>query len=313
MLTCLSDLPAIGGGEVLVVGCLRNEMLRLPAFLEHYRRLGVSRFLLVDNGSDDGSREWLLAQPDVTVFHTDQSYAESGCGIAWQNALLRDHAVGHWTFIVDVDEFFIFPGYEGAGLRSFLDYVESHAATAVVAPMIDMYSGGAIARTGYVSGQDLLTACPFFDGDGYEMGPEASEAHDLPVRGGPRHRLFWERHDRGFPSPVLKKTPLVRWSEACELVASTHTLKGCTWAEVSGVLLHFKFLQDFAENAREETERAEHFADARQYRAYDDVLAREAGLTAFHEGSVRFQDSAQLAQMGLMRVPEDYPFLRGGA
>ena len=86
MLTCLSDLPAIGGDEVLVVGCLRNEMLRLPAFLEHYRRLGVSRFLLVDNGSDDGSRELLLAQPDVTVFHTDQSYAESGCGIAWHTA-----------------------------------------------------------------------------------------------------------------------------------------------------------------------------------------------------------------------------------
>ncbi|KZY31971.1 hypothetical protein A3731_22865 [Roseovarius sp. HI0049] len=81
MLTCLSAAPEIAPEDILLVGCLRNEMLRLPAFLEHYRGLGVDRFLLVDNGSGDGSREFLLAQEDVTVFHTSQSYAESECGI----------------------------------------------------------------------------------------------------------------------------------------------------------------------------------------------------------------------------------------
>ncbi|KZY31970.1 hypothetical protein A3731_22860 [Roseovarius sp. HI0049] len=198
---------------------------------------------------------------------------------------MRDHAVGHWTFIVDVDELFLFPGYESNGLGRFLDYVDGHGATAVVAPMLDMYSDRAIAETGYRQGGCLIEACPWFDGEGYELGGKNSEARGLPIRGGPRHRLFWQAHDREFPSPVLKKTPLVRWADGSELIASTHTLRGVRWAEVSGILLHFKFLQDFAENAREEAGRAEHFAGARQYRAYDDILNREAGLTAFHEGS----------------------------
>ncbi|WP_338092764.1 glycosyltransferase family 2 protein [Roseovarius indicus] len=35
-------------------------MLRLPWLLDHYWQLGVERFLLVDNGSDDGSRVYCL-------------------------------------------------------------------------------------------------------------------------------------------------------------------------------------------------------------------------------------------------------------
>ena len=304
----VSDLPPVGSDDVLLVSCLRNEMLRLPWFLRHYRRLGVNRFLMVDNGSNDGSREFLMAQDDVTVFHTSESYSDSECGIAWQNAVLHDHAVGHWCFVVDVDEIFVFPGYEQTGLRQFLGYIDAGDATAVVAPMLDMYADRAVAETGYRAGDNLLEICPYFDGDGYQLGGPRSEARGLPVRGGPRERLFWKDRDRTFPSPMLKKTPLIRWSEAHELVASTHVVKGCTWADVSGLLLHFKFLQDFAPSAREEAHRAEHFADARQYRAYHDVLDKNAALTGMYEGSVRFRNSRQLQEMGFLRVPSDYPF-----
>ena len=43
----------------------RNERLRLPAFLNHYRSLGVDEFLVIDNDSSDGSTEYLAAQADV--------------------------------------------------------------------------------------------------------------------------------------------------------------------------------------------------------------------------------------------------------
>ncbi|WP_167853569.1 glycosyltransferase family 2 protein [Roseovarius aestuariivivens] len=312
MLTRLNALPPLAPDDILLVACLRNEMLRLPWFLHYYRRLGIDRFLIVDNGSDDGSRAFILEQEDVTVFHTEQSYADSGCGIDWQNALLRDHAVGHWTFVVDVDEIFVFPGCEATGLRRFLTYLDGKKATAVVAPMIDMYPGGAIAEAGYRAGQDPLEVAPFFDVEGYQLGGARSEARGLPVRGGPRHRLFWEGRGRDFPSPVLRKTPLLRWSATSELIASTHKVKGCSWAEVSGVLLHFKLLQDFAASAREETARAQHFADARQYRAYDEVISKREALTAYYEGSVRFRNTEQLCQLGLMRVPPAYSLLGNG-
>lgn len=309
-LTRLSDAPAIGPDDILVVGCLRNEALRLPWFLTHYRNLGVDRFLLVDNGSTDGSRAFLSQRDDVTLFHTAQSYAESECGIAWQNALLGEYAIGHWVFVVDADELFIFPGCEKTGLRDLLAYVEGRGANSVLAPMLDMYSDRPICQTGYRAGEDMLACCPYFDADGYTLAPLKSDGPGLPLRGGPRHRMFWERRDRDFPSPVLRKTPLIRWSRDSALLASTHIVRGTTLADVTGLLLHFKLFQDFAENAREETERKEHFAGARQYRAYDDVMAAEADLTAFHAGSVRFRDSAQLCRLGLMLTPPGYPFLQ---
>ena len=46
---------------------VRNEIVRLPYFLDYYRRLGAGHFLVVDNGSDDGTHEYLADQPDVSV------------------------------------------------------------------------------------------------------------------------------------------------------------------------------------------------------------------------------------------------------
>ena len=42
---------------ILGATVLRNEFQRLPIVLKHYRALGVQHFLIVDNGSTDGSLE----------------------------------------------------------------------------------------------------------------------------------------------------------------------------------------------------------------------------------------------------------------
>ncbi|MEQ8716966.1 MAG: glycosyltransferase family 2 protein [Acidimicrobiales bacterium] len=307
-LTQLTNGPDIAPAALVVVTCVRNEALRLPDFLAHHRRLGVSSFLIIDNASDDGTTEFLTAQDDVRLYHTNQPYSESGCGIDWQNAVLADAAVGHWTLILDADELFIFPGYERTSLTEFVNWVSERRADAVAAPMLDMYPNGPIANVGYQPGASLLETCPWFDSTGYSR---QSIAPGLEVihRGGPRKRLFWDGRRADFPSPVLHKIPLVRWQTRFSLTASTHALKGATLAKATGLLLHFKFLQDFANNADSESRRAEHFMGARQYVAYREVLAADTGLTAFHDGSVRFSDSRKLVELKLMSVPKGYPFV----
>ena len=52
--------PARSAVSALMV--VRNEAIRLPHVFEHHRKLGVDRFFVVDNGSTDGGRDWLLAQ-----------------------------------------------------------------------------------------------------------------------------------------------------------------------------------------------------------------------------------------------------------
>lgn len=308
MLERISPAPVIGAGDILVVACLRNEALRLPWFLSYHRRLGVTRFLMVDNGSDDGSRQMLEGQPDVTLFHTDQSYADSRCGIDWQNALLAEYGLGHWVLVVDVDEFLIYPGQETTSLPDLITYLERQSATALLAPMLDMYADRPFAETGYVAGTDMLACCPYFDASGYQLGPATSPTHGLPVRGGPRHRLFWQGRGLEYPSPVLQKYPLIRWSADLTLEASTHILTGVQVAPVTGLLMHFKFLQDFAPKVRDEATRGEHFAEARQYRAYDAVMAEAPATHAMADVSERYESTVRMVALGLMKRPEDYPF-----
>ena len=95
-------------GDVLVFSTMRNERVRLPYFLKYYRDLGVKHFLIVDNGSDDGARDYLAAQEDVSFWSSKASYKKARFGIDWLNWLQRRYGHDHWTLVVDPDEFLIY-------------------------------------------------------------------------------------------------------------------------------------------------------------------------------------------------------------
>jgi len=45
----------------------RDEIFPISDFLNHYRAQGVERFIVLDDQSQDGTRELLLTEPDVMV------------------------------------------------------------------------------------------------------------------------------------------------------------------------------------------------------------------------------------------------------
>src|ERR1044071_2492359 len=102
--------------EIRAFAKCRNERLRLPAFLNHYRALGVDRFFVVDHDSSDGTTDYLAAQPDVDLFRTHGRFREAAGGTDWLNALLMEFGVGRWCVTVDVDEWLMFPGSEQMSL-----------------------------------------------------------------------------------------------------------------------------------------------------------------------------------------------------
>ena len=105
-LTCLKNRSGqMRRNDILLFVTLRNECVRLPYFLKYYRDLGVNHFFVVDNGSDDGSRELLENQADLSLFHTTASYKRARFGTDWLNWLQRKYAHGHWSLVVDVDDF----------------------------------------------------------------------------------------------------------------------------------------------------------------------------------------------------------------
>jgi Glycosyl transferase family 2 len=299
----IDDRPlATGNGAILAFAAVRNEALRLPYFLDYHRALGVDRLFIADNGSDDGTRDLLLARDDVHVFEATGSYAASNYGMDWMNALLGAFAENHWALTLDADELLVYPHCETVGLHDFVRYLEMESTDSLKGFLLDMYSGGAVRETIYRQGTPFLETCPYFDSDSYrEVGRDG-----IPVRGGPRHRLFWEGRGLPKPSPVLKKTPLVKWRNGLHYKASTHAIDGLHPSAVTGALLHFKFFSDFAPRAEEEAARGEHWEEGRQYKSYDAVLREQPQLTAWHEGSSRFAGSLDLVRLGLARLPDDY-------
>ena len=53
---------------------MRDESYHLQFFLDHYRNLGITDFLIYDDSSSDGTTEFLFSQDDVTVITSDVPY-----------------------------------------------------------------------------------------------------------------------------------------------------------------------------------------------------------------------------------------------
>ena len=125
-LTPVADRTAqIRPGDVLAFTTPRNEKIRLEYFLKYYRRLGIDHFVMVDNASDDGSREYLADQPDVSLWSSTASYKRSRFGMDWLNALMRQYAHGHWCVVVDPDEFLIYPFCDTRPIPALTDWLDS--------------------------------------------------------------------------------------------------------------------------------------------------------------------------------------------
>jgi glycosyltransferase involved in cell wall biosynthesis len=293
----------INSNEIIVFACIRNESLRLPYFLQYHRSIGADRFVFVDNFSTDGTVDYLLSQSDVHVYYTEESYANSNCGVDWLNALLNHHGTGHWTLTLDADELLIYPNCEEMNLGHLTNYLDQTESQGLPTFLLDMYSDIPIKKTEYRVGMPFLDVCPFFDHNTYH---EREPKTELPIRGGPRHRLFWEGRCRIKPSPVLKKIPLVKWRDGLSFEASTHVIRNLRLSSLTGVLQHYKFFSDFYTYAEQEVARKEHWDAAAQYESYWNVLSSNPDLCAFHNESKRYRNSTQLIDLGLIKSTEEF-------
>ena len=294
----------IRGDQLLVFTTLRNERVRLPHFLRYYRDMGINHFLMVDNDSDDGGREYLAEQPDVSLWTTPASYKRSRFGVDWLNWLQMKYGHGRWCLVVDPDEFFVYPFCDTRPLRALTDWLDASSIKSFSAMMLDMYPKGPIAQHPYREGQDPLEIANWFDSGNYSMTKNPIYGN-LWIQGGPRARKFFA--DNPERAPALNKIPLVKWQRDYVFVSSTHMLlpRGLNqvydeWGgeKASGCLLHAKFLDTFAVKAQEEMARQQHFANSHEYRAYQEGMAASPDMWC--KWSEKYINWRQLEILGLM-------------
>lgn len=304
-ITAVADRTGtIAPGAILAFVTVRNEALRLPHFLDHYRRLGVSHFLVVDNASTDGTPDLLRDQPDVSLWHSAHSYKLSRFGMDWLTWLQIRHGHGHWCLTVDADEILVYPFHDTRPLPALTEWLDAANIGSFGAIMIDMYPRGALDEQRYVAGTDPFAGLEWFDAGNYMITRQPTY-DNLWIQGGVRARRFFPGNPRR--APTLNKVPLVRWNRRYAYVSSTHQILPRRLNRVyddrggemlSGVLLHSKFLDVIGEKSREELDRRQHFENSDLYTAYHQELV--AGPTLWCPQSTRYAGWKQLEDIGLM-------------
>lgn len=283
---------------------LRNERVRLPFFLNYYRDMGIDHFLIVDNGSDDGSREYLLQQEDVSLWQAKGSYKASRFGMDWLNWLLFRYGTGNWCLTVDPDEFLVYPHCDTRPLKALTQWMDTSRIRSFSAMLLDVYPEGRIGDQPYRPGMNPMEIACWFDPANY-MIHKNGQYGNLWIQGGPRARSFFARDPK--LAPALNKIPLVRWRRHYAYISSTHMALpralNIVYDEeggerISGVLLHAKFLSTFIEKSSEEMVRGEHYADSQEYRAYS--AGMEDDMILWTEESRCYEDWRQLQELGLI-------------
>lgn len=178
-----NDLRIVAGADVdptgfTLLAILRNEIYFLPEFLAHYRKLGIERFIFLNDRSDDGSLEYLLQQPDTVVVESDRTYGatvempqnrpgetmQHRILYLWRGMLHDMFAQDRWALQVDLDEFVQLP--DGMTFQNLVTRVEKQRARVVWGVMLDVYPKSIAALAEQENANQLdASATWYFDGE----------------------------------------------------------------------------------------------------------------------------------------------------
>lgn len=189
--------------RVICVALAHNEYRIIAEFLRHYRSIGVEKFLIVDDHSTDGTREYLCEQQDIDVFSPVEGSTYSRDKRNWRAQLLDTYCDGIWSVVPDIDEHLVYKGIETIDLVQLAGELEREGVRAMHATMVDMYNDAPLARQCFNAGT-LRDAFPMFDGpeNYFRIASPRNFRKKYPtpfyfVIGGMRQRLF-------EPLPILK-------------------------------------------------------------------------------------------------------------
>lgn len=324
-------------GAIPVICPIRDEMAMLPHFLDHYRRLGIERFIFIDNGSIDGGKDYLCAQPDCRLYFTEQNYRESNFATSWINEIIERDNIEGWLVYADIDEHLIFPDCESQSLAAYCASLTRQGFDAAYAIMLDMYPAGDFLAVKPSKDVPLAQAMPWFDADyiirTWPRRPWTPKTlkHAPQFLGGPRCRLqtSLEREaNRGWldyllfnqvdrfvdfvplpliPTlarlwpieiPALQKTPL-NYVRPGFRYWNSHTATNGAFSQDLLVFLHFKFCSELQSRFRMVQAQANHVRRGLHYFQLQQALHRWKG-SLIYEGSVKFESSQDLAGAGLL-------------
>jgi len=276
--------------SIYLLCVFRDENLLLEYFVEYYRSLGVTHFIMIDNLSEDEGPEYLKSLKNINLhlFCTEESYRDAKYGTRWINQILEKYCIDHYCFTVDVDELFLFDSRKYQTLHDLIDDMESSGTNVVPVTLLDMYPER--TNDSYQKGTEFLRHSPFFDdlSDAYYEERGAIYGSFVHKVGGVRKRVLGATvciHKFPFfkyefyPLGVAPGYHFFQSDGKVLLQSENIKLHGKL-----SVLLHFKFIKpQFMEFIEKRVSNNQDWENSAEYRSYLQVLQSKKTLDFYDE------------------------------
>lgn len=296
--------------EVVLIALVRDGGYYLDVFFEHYRRLGVSCFVFIDNGSADGTVERIRQEPGTAVLRSALPWLEFENSF---RAYAADrYGTDRWCLFADMDELLDFEGSGTTGLPGLTRYLAHQGYTALQAQMLEMFPKGPLAAARGLSYAEAVKAfryCDISTVQALDYGHADTglayylRQNTLPpggaqmLYGGVRGKVFGERC-------CLSKHPLVFNGGGVQAAVHPHVSAGVAVADVEGLIRHYKFAGDSL--ARDLQTRAEAVSDHGEDRLRSDTMQAQPGLSLWSEAAIENANIADLHRLGFLRRAPRY-------
>jgi hypothetical protein len=309
---------------------VHDEMFFLEAFLNHYRRLGADRFIVLDDRSTDGTAEFLAGEPDVMVVTSGIRYfeevayppetlariRETRAVRLWRDQMLDQFCSNQWAVVVDTDEFLALP----TSLPALCAELAAEGGEAAWGAMVDMYPERVRDILGADAARFRLEDPWFFDARPHLDPRQPRQTPPVPrtVYPGSVARLFatWgvlpqgtlgqriRRRLSGYRyqgASIIHKTPVVFWKRGDWFLNCHVTSKPVAPRVVP--IMHFKFTADLGRKIEYALATGGYNQASRSYRLYAALIERmRARDAAFVAGvSRRYRDPRDFAAAGIAR------------
>lgn len=323
----------VRAGATTLYSIVLNERFFLEPLFSHYRGLGVGQFLVLDDGSTDGSREFIAAQPDCVLLTSSLRYGTEirvrmpdgeivaeRAGILFKRVIPERFCRGEYAIYADADEFMILPP-QAPDFATLLPQLAGRGIDAVAASLVEFYPATLAELRGSPAPRtfdEILALYPYFDavplvrfrsGKGPKKINESASARLFARHGIHRPRppsvLLPGWINRRLPPlpgrSATLKTPIVRWRDGVWL-AETHRSNVRPTSEVLVTLAHFKFTHAWAQKIEEALRLRSFAGKSEKYEGYARLLQSMAKGDGSFLGpdSRRYTGPHDLEQAGLL-------------
>lgn len=285
--------------KTILVTVIKDDLYRAQKFYEHYSRLGVENFAIIDNNSTDGTFEYFLDK-DVELFQIKDKYTTQRRE-AWINRVIAYYGFDKWYIVVDSDELLIFNDCESKNIDDIISFYESIDVYRGKALMIDMYSKNGLFSS---NSSDPYQELVYFDIEGYYR--KQTDIFDS-IYGGVRARLF------DTPA-LLTKYPIFKFKRGF-IHGKSHFQYPYVYNNKTDFnlgILHYKFLNEDLEKYYQIAKDGNYYDGSSQYKQYLNFFSNNTSNNTHYKGSKRLIDSHSIYDISYLKKVEwskiDYDF-----